>query len=62
MVVVQVTVDESGNVMAAKAVSGHPLLQAAAVAAARQARFTPTLLSGKPVKISGMITYDFKPE
>ncbi|MCA1594384.1 MAG: TonB family protein [Acidobacteria bacterium] len=62
MVVVQVTVDESGNVTEAKAVSGHPLLQQAAVAAARQARFTPTLLSGKPVKVSGVITYEFKPE
>lgn len=61
-VVVQVTIDESGNVIVANAVSGHPLLRAAAVAAARQARFTPTLLSGKPVKISGMLTYEFKPE
>src|SRR5689334_6326913 len=41
-VVVQVLIDENGSVVSAKAVSGHPLLQAVAVAAARQARFSPT--------------------
>jgi TonB family protein len=58
-VVVQIIVDESGRVMSASAVSGHPLLQQAAVAAARQATFSPTLLSGRPVKVSGVITYNF---
>ena len=47
-VVVQITVDESGKVTSANAVSGHPLLRQAAVQAAYQARFSPTLLSGKP--------------
>jgi TonB family protein len=58
-VTVQVTIDESGNVIAARAVSGHPLLQQAAVQAARQARFSPTKLSGEPVKVTGVITYNF---
>lgn len=58
-VVVQITVDEKGKVVEAKAVSGHPLLQASAVAAARQARFSPTLLAGKPVKVTGTISYNF---
>lgn len=58
-VVVQVLIDENGNVVSAKAVSGHPLLQAVAVAAARQAKFSPTKLSGQPVKVSGMIQYNF---
>ena len=58
-VTVQILVDESGRVVSATAVSGHPLLQQAAVAAARQARFSPTLLSGQPVKVSGVITYNF---
>lgn len=61
-VVVQVTIDEAGKVTSAKAVSGHPLLQAAAVAAARQAVFTPTKLSGQPVKVTGVINYNFKLE
>jgi protein TonB len=58
-VTVQILVDESGRVVSASAVSGHPLLQQAAVAAARGARFSPTLLSGQPVKVSGVITYNF---
>jgi len=61
-VVVQVTVDENGNVISAHAVSGHPLLQAAAVAAARGARFPPVKLSGEPVKVNGTITYNFAPQ
>jgi TonB family protein len=58
-VVVQVLVDEDGNVIEAHAVSGHPLLQAASVAAARAAKFSPTKLSGQLVKVSGVITYNF---
>jgi periplasmic protein TonB len=58
-VVVQVTIDENGNVISAHAVSGHPLLTAVAVAAARGARFSPTKLSGQPVKVTGVITYNF---
>ena len=59
-VVVQVTIDENGSVISAHAVSGHPLLQAVAVAAARGARFSPTKLSGQPVKVTGVITYVFQ--
>ena len=58
-VVVQVLIDENGNVVSARAVSGHPLLQAVAVGAARQARFSPTKLSGQPVKVTGVIQYNF---
>gem|GEM_PF-1061659 len=61
VVKVQVTIDEQGKVIAAHAVSGHPLLQAAAVKAARQAKFAPTLLDGEPVKVAGIITYNFQP-
>jgi TonB family protein len=59
VVTVHVVIDEVGNVISARAVSGHPLLQAAAVAAARQARFTPTSLMGDPVKVSGVLMYNF---
>jgi protein TonB len=58
-VVVQVLIDENGNVVAAHATSGHPLLQAAAVNAARSSKFTPTKLSGQPVKVNGVIIYNF---
>lgn len=58
---VQVLISETGSVISANAVSGHPLLRPAAVAAARGAHFSPTLLSGQPVKVSGVITYNFVP-
>jgi TonB family protein len=61
-VTVDVTVDEDGNVIAARAVSGHPLLQAASVAAARNAKFAPTKVSGQPVKIQGVLIYTFSLE
>lgn len=56
---VQITIDEYGNVVAARAVSGHPLLQAAAVNAALQARFSPTFLMGEAVKVTGVLVYTF---
>ena len=58
-VVVQVLIDENGNVVSAHATSGHPLLQAAAVSAARASKFSPTKLSGQPVKVTGIIQYNF---
>ncbi len=58
-VTVQIVVDEKGRVISARAISGHPLLQPAAQQAAYQARFSPTLLSKEPVKVSGVITYNF---
>lgn len=57
---VQVVIDEEGNVISASAISGHPLLQPAAVAAARASKFSPTLLSGIPVKVSGIVIYNFQ--
>ena len=56
---VQVLVDFDGNVVAATAISGHPLLQAAAVSAARKARFTPLTYNGEPAKMVGVIQYNF---
>jgi TonB family protein len=58
-VVVEVTVDEEGKVISARAISGHPLLKDAAVTAARGWTFTPTRLQGTPVKVLGTITFNF---
>jgi TonB family protein len=58
-VAVQILVDEKGNVASAQAVSGHTLLQAPSVEAARKAKFKPTTLCGQPVKVSGIITYNY---
>jgi len=56
---VQVLIDETGRVVTAHAINGHPLLMAGAVAAAYHARFSPTLIGDQPVKVSGVITYNF---
>ncbi len=56
---VQVTVDETGRVVAAKATSGHPLLRQAAENAARNSRFNPVTVSGQNVKSVGTVVYNF---
>jgi len=58
-VTVQITIDEVGAVIAAKAISGPPVLHQVCVNAALQARFSPTMLMGEPVKVSGVLTYNF---
>lgn len=59
IVTVEVVIDESGKVISAKAIDGNSLLRPAAAQAAQGARFSPTLLSGQPVKVAGQITYNF---
>lgn len=58
---VQVLIDETGMVVSVRTVSGpdNPLLRQASEAAAMRATFSPTLLSGRPAKVSGVITYNF---
>jgi TonB family protein len=56
---VQVVLDETGNVISAAAISGHPLLQQAAVQAAQQSKFNSTVLNGQAVKVTGVIVYNF---
>lgn len=56
---VQIVIDEEGNVVSATAISGHPLLRAAAEEAARLAHFSPTKLNGEPVRVTGVVTYNF---
>ena len=58
-VVVQVVLDEHGNVISEHAISGHPLLLPASEAAARETKFKPTTLCGEPVRVTGVITYNF---
>jgi len=58
---VQISIDEQGSVISAKALSGHPLLRGAAEKAAMGALFAPTSLNGEPVKVAGVLTYNFVP-
>ncbi|HEV3469273.1 MAG TPA: energy transducer TonB, partial [Pyrinomonadaceae bacterium] len=58
-VTVEVTIDERGSVSEVRVLNGHPLLHQAAITAARQAKFSPTVLSGEPVRVKGTINYNF---
>jgi TonB family protein len=59
-VVVQVEIDEKGNVTAAKDLcQGPPYLSESSTKAAFQARFSPTTVGGNPVKVKGVIVYNF---
>ena len=59
MVDVEVVIDVTGKVISAKALKGPALLHGAAEQAARNAKFSPTLLSGQPVRVTGTISYNF---
>ena len=56
---VQVMIDETGSVVSAKAVSGHPLLRQPAENAARQSRFNPVRIEGRAVRAVGTVVYNF---
>lgn len=58
-VTVEIVVNEKGEVAASSVVSGPQSLWSAAGAAARKARFDPPLKDGKPVKVAGVLTFDF---
>jgi tetratricopeptide (TPR) repeat protein len=60
IVVIKVDIDETGKVTKARDMcKGIPLLSQVSVEAAMKARFTPTKLSGVPVKVTGLIKYNF---
>ena len=59
-VVVEITMDERGNVIGSRVVSGHPLLREAALSASWGWKFTPTTINEVPVKVIGTITFNFK--
>lgn len=56
---VQVLISEQGDVVSAKAATGHMFLKPEAERAAWKAKFKPTLLSDVPVKVTGVIIYRF---
>ena len=59
-VTVQVTIDETGVVVSARAVAGNPTYYETAVANAKQQKFTPKRIGGKLVKVDGIIIYKFE--
>ncbi len=58
-VIFKVTVDETGKVIAVKVLCGHPLLVKGAETSIQQAQYKPTIVSGQPVKVTGVAIYNF---
>lgn len=56
---VRVEIDENGRVTSANAICGDSDLQIVSVEAAKNSTFTPTTVDGKPVKVIGIIVYNF---
>lgn len=56
---IQILISEEGRVLSATTVTGNPLLRDAAAQAAREWVFSPTILNGKGVKVSGVISFNF---
>jgi TonB family protein len=61
-VTVEIFIDYEGNVASARAIAGHPLLKDSAVVAARQWKYRPTEVSGKPVRVIGTLVFKFSLE
>lgn len=59
-VTVEVIVNEKGVVSTSSVVSGPQPLWRAAGEAARKAKFDPPLHNGKPTKVAGVLTYEFR--
>jgi protein TonB len=59
-VVVEAVIDERGNLVEARVVSGHPLLVAAALKAVLQWKYEPTSLNGQPVSVGLQVEVYFK--
>jgi TonB family protein len=58
-VTVQISLDEEGKVVSAKAINGHQFLRTAGEEAARRSKFKPTLVGTQAVKATGFIVYNF---
>jgi periplasmic protein TonB len=61
-VVIDAVIDERGNVVQARAISGHPLLVAAALRAVLQWKYEPTSLNGQPVSVELQVQVSFHPK
>jgi TonB family protein len=57
---VEIVINENGDVISARAISGSDLLKNAAARAARAWKFKPSMRDGKPVKSTSSITFNFK--
>ena len=59
VVVLHAVIARDGSVAQLNAISGHPLLIPAAIAAARQWRYKPFLVNGKPREVETQVSVEF---
>jgi TonB family protein len=60
IVLVAVTIDPTGKVIDARVRCGYTALRKSSVGAAKRWKFTPTILSGNPVEVTGTIVFNFE--
>jgi protein TonB len=60
LVVIDAIIDEHGNVVQEKVVSGHPLLVQAALKAVSQRKYEPTVLDGEPTPVDLRVEVNFQ--
>jgi periplasmic protein TonB len=60
MVVIDAIIDEHGNVIQEKVISGHPLLIQAALKAVSQRKYEPTILDGAPTPVDLRVEVNFQ--
>jgi protein TonB len=59
VVILEAVIGKDGAVNEIKVISGHPLLQQAAIDAVSQWKYKPTLLNGEPVEVVTTVTVNF---
>jgi periplasmic protein TonB len=59
-VVMDLLIDEDGNVATVTVLRGHPLLNDAAIQAVKQWRYSPTIQNGEPVQVQATVTVIFR--
>ena len=59
-VMVNITLDEEGNPVVVKAVSGHPMLRQVCEDAIRKSKFRPATVNNQPTKARGFVTFKFR--
>ena len=60
VIVMEVQIDEQGDVTDVSIARGHPLFDQAAIDAVKQWRYSPTLLNGEPVPVVTTVTIPFR--
>jgi protein TonB len=59
IVVMEATIDKDGEIDSLRVISGHPLLNQAAVDAVKQWKYRPATLNSEPVDVVTTITVTF---